>query len=144
MRETTNTKNMTIEEEKLLEKDICARLPYGVQVDYNGELYDVLGFTNGKLIIVKPLMSNAIGIDISMCRPYLRPMSSMTDAERDYITSFARERQKEEWTFSHRAYDYLDLLMKWNMDFRGLIDMGLALPAKEDTYRNYGTSEKHI
>lgn len=137
---------MTPEEKKLLTKDICARIPHdvNVNVEYNGEVYNVLGYTNGKLIIVKPFMSNAIGVNVEECKPYLRPMDSMTDEERDYITKFAREPQKEEWTFSHRAYEYLDLLMEWNMDFRGLIDMGLALPTKEDTYRNYGTSEKHI
>jgi len=142
----SNTKNMTPEEKKLLTKYICARIPHNVNVnvEYNGEVYNVLGYTNGKLIIVKPFMSNAIGVNVEECKPYLRPMDSMTDEERDYITKFAREPQKEEWTFPHRAYEYLDLLMEWNMDFMGLIDMGLALPAKEDTYRNYGTSEKHI
>ena len=161
---------MKKKEKQLRIKDICARLLDGVKVDYNGELYDVLGYTNGKLIIVKPLMSNAIGVEVEKCKPYLRPLYSMTEEEARFILKIILGDQKvydvnvtkdgieayvddgvasfeRTYVFHNeiaRSLDIFDYVTKLHFDLRGLIPMGLALPAKEDTYRNYGTSEKHI
>ena len=120
---------------ELLVKDICARLPYDVEAQVSnhieGESKPVVINKTLTLQDVDAFMKNDVVIDI---KPYLRPMDTLTDEERDYIVKFTREREKEEWTFSRRAYDYIDLLLEWHMDFRGLIEKGLALPAKEDTY----------
>ena len=57
--------------------------------------------------------------------PYLRPMSSMTDAER-------KEFYKLNFTDFH--YERVDWLDEHKFDYRGLIPMGLAYEATEDMY----------
>jgi len=124
---------MTNEEKQLLLKDLCARLPYGVITKNCTKNSDVpahlLPHVNGiKLLIAE--------YDL---KPYLRPMESMTDEER------------EEWfKQSHVEYDCefhteptlslsnchlsTDWLIANHFDYRGLIPMGLALPAPEGMY----------
>lgn len=63
---------MTQKEKELLIKDLCARLPYGIFVDENIERLDknpVIYTYN-----YHPCIDN--------CKPYLRPMESMTEEER--------------------------------------------------------------
>jgi hypothetical protein len=76
--------------------------------------------------------------DNIVLKPYLRPMSSMTDEERDEfnkvggVTSY--NPQNDTWAisaFTPEAYDWLN---KNAFDYRGLIPMGLALKAREGMY----------
>lgn len=89
---------MTKEEKQLLIKDLSARLPYGVKVcvgtqyDIDNDITDIallkgLEFAN-PIFEVKALVctktyngSNIFGTDIEDIKPYLRPMSSMTEEE---------------------------------------------------------------
>lgn len=83
-----NGKNL----KQLLFKDLCARIPYGVKVSarYTGtnELYD--GIIEGMTYIDLENIEYFVQFTDSRCpyrcgateaRPYLRPMSSMTDEE---------------------------------------------------------------
>jgi len=73
-------------------------------------------------------------------KPYLRPMESMTDDERedwyrqskvDYDCEF-----KPEPTLSpEHCYLSVDWLNKYGFDYRGLIPMGLALEAPKGMYK---------
>lgn len=130
------------EKQQLLLKDLSARLPYGVK----------LGFENSDLILVPTDFniytmqlstnqiypkSNGVAIghiyDIWSYRPYLRPMSSMTDKERQsepYMTSL------DGYMDYYEAADYVDWLNAHHFDYRGLISMGLALEAPENMYKN--------
>ena len=85
-------------------------------------------------------------ISIEEARPYLRPMSSMTEEEFTYI--------KQRWVFTEKcrdendimdvlnrgcveicdAYSFVEWLNAHHFDYRGLISMGLALEAPEGTY----------
>lgn len=85
-------------------------------------------------------------------RPYLRPMSSMTDEEKkEFCEKFEcvevnpddfgyTEGGTLEDYISTISFNLIDLVIDWliehKFDFRGLIPMGLALEAKEDMYRN--------
>ena len=113
---------MTQEEEKLLLKDLCARLPH-----YTMVLMDDGG--------VEPLVS--VNVNTGICnglkglpKPYLRPMSSMTEEERKEYNKvmFQSERYEDDY-----AAD-VDWLIENHFDYRGLIPMGLAIEAPEGMY----------
>ena len=73
---------MTQAEKELLMKDISCRIPYGVIVNING-------ISNVKLISVSWYGEVRVNdgstylYPISEIKPYLFPMSSMTDAEKE-------------------------------------------------------------
>lgn len=115
---------MNQEEIKLWWADLCCRLPYGVKIETDSV----------------PRTLNAFDLieGLTPKRAYLRPMDSMTDEERDEIVRFTREPQRDDWTFSHIAYDYLDWLNTRHLDYRGLIKKGLALEAPEGMYGKAG------
>lgn len=109
---------MITEEKQLLLKDLCSRLPYGV----------VLNVDNGKYREDKKIWPGLFNSDsLWNAKPYLRPMSSMTEDE---------EREFEE-TLQYTQYtlESYDWLLKHHFDFRGLIEKGLALKAKEGMYK---------
>ena len=79
---------MTQEEKELLLKDLSARLPYGViahalEINKVGTVTDV----NVSYNTINLTVDNANGdyelVPISDIKPYLRPMSSMTEEERE-------------------------------------------------------------
>ena len=116
---------MTQEEKDLLLKDIFGRIPYGVKcsfldIEFNNTTHGNLEsfeYDDDKDVI---FVIDGIGIYSEHVNPYLFPMSSMTDAQKtewDYIDYYADH---------HEAVDWLN---KNHFDYRGLIDMGLALEA---------------
>ena len=145
------TEKETQVDKELLLKDLSARLPYGVlgqcEIDasYDTEFETIpqthkfqavaYGF-NEDLLFVCPMIENqdeleyaneeiADGVYIFDFKPYLFPLSSMTEKQKDeyqYIT--------ERW-MNDPAYsisDSIDWLNKNNFDYRGLIEKGLAIP----------------
>lgn len=142
---------MTNEYKQLLLTDLCARLPYCVKVWYK---YYPINITEKFATSIK-LSDNKIALSSKftkegswhvieeageiLIKPYLRPMSSMTDEERkdwyrqsnvDYDCEF-----KPEPTLSlEHCHLSVDWLNKKGFDYRGLIPMGLALEAKEWLY----------
>ena len=143
---------MTQEEKQLLFKDLCARLPYGVK----------LGFENSDLILVPTDFniytmqlstnqiypkSNSVAIgriyDIWSYRPYLRPMSSMTEEEKDEFNHVfelelaALEEPAVGHTIKSAASNafVIDFYNRHHFDYRGLIPMGLAIAAPKNMYK---------
>lgn len=131
-------KTMTQEEKQLLLTDLCSRLPYGVKVDHFGVLRELLG-------VIPPSEIVMVGYDINDyedsviedIKPYLRPMSSMTEEEKkEYheIDGCAYTCPEE---YAHvPAADRIDWLNTHHFDHRGLIDKGLALEAPEEMYKD--------
>ena len=81
---------MTQEAKQLLLQDLCARLPYGVKIHtWYGE------------IVTSDLNTFSVGYDeidieqLDGMKPYLRPMSSITEEEKDYIKNVARFKQSD-------------------------------------------------
>lgn len=117
---------MMQEEKSLLLQDLCARLPYGVKVQ------DELGRVN-KLVIGNADLIRLFYNDFSiygenaLSLPLLRPMSSMTDEEYDELC----ECTKSKFIGDSKEIDWLN---KHHFDYRGLIEKGLALEAKEGMY----------
>ena len=124
---------MKQEEKDLLLKDLCARLPYGVKVQANDHLY-------GKIIMIPNDVFDCRNNTAFNCwntngsyeqnygtedvKPYLRPMSSMTEDE------------CAEWHDARHGKwgDDIDFLNSHLFDWRGLIEKGLALIAPDGMY----------
>ena len=91
---------MKSEDRELLLKDLCARLPYGVKVSVNGgeEPWTLKGMFEGEhtgmMLILEPSFSSkdvspqTSNWQLSQCKPYLRPLSSMTEEEKRILQSF--------------------------------------------------------
>lgn len=112
---------MTQEEKQLLLTDLCARLPYGVCIAKGNIIYP-LTEVNIALGYVELAVSERISIEDA--KPYLRPMSSMTEEEENEYETKIRG----------SLVSYLDWLNTHHFDYRGLIEKGLALEAPEGMY----------
>ena len=137
---------MTQEDKELLLKDLCARLPYDVmcQTDENGKIHKLKGINKHKGIWWYEFDGFR---NIKPPKPYLRPMSSMTEEEkRDFPVPYYFE-----WIDSNfsllcsndeicasigfdEMYEIMDWLNAHHFDYRGLIEKGLALEAPEGMY----------
>ena len=128
---------MTQEEKELLLKDLCARLPYHpiVYVDEN--------LPRLKLGVATRVWEY-IAVD-KPCKPYLRPMSSMTEEENNerkqlgILCAINGNHERIFDGFGNESVDTqlkaLDWLNAHQFDYRGLIPMGLALEAPKDMYK---------
>lgn len=123
---------MSQEDKELLLKDLCARLPYRVKINVNGEEDTLLelGIDSGWV--------NA-SYDIDDVKPYLRSMSSMTEEEKNEYFNIIKNSidfyncpKSEDVCFLIIPIDWLN---KHHFDYRGLIEKGLALKAPEDMYK---------
>lgn len=115
---------MTQEEKQLLLVDLCARLPYGVKVQYDNGIYNI-DYISALYEEIKLDIPDNYTIGISEIKPYLRPMSSMTEEEKDiysYLQSEAFVGTNEK-LFSN----IIDWLNAHHFDYRGLIKKGLAI-----------------
>lgn len=120
---------MTQEDKQLLLKDLSARLPYLVKglyqwkgnVPFDRELDG--GLYNELYLLLH-------STEYSSFKPYLRPMSSMTEEEENEYRAI----NCYEGLFP-RNEEALDYILEHHLDFRGLIEKGLALEAPEDMYK---------
>ena len=131
---------MTQEEKDILIADLCGRLPYKVKCStpYGIGVLDSIDMEHMDLTFEGP-DDNYYTLDRNI-KPYLRPLSSMTEEEREEfrllggIISYNPNHNTYSMSaFSPEAYDWLNKNM---FDYRGLILKGLALEAKEGLYNN--------
>lgn len=117
---------MTKDEKQLLLKDLCSRLTCGVMVNIKSRYEDVFFDIklNGYHLFQGPYNIEEMGI-----RPYLRPMSSMTEEEKAQIR-YMNDCECTEW-------EMCDYLNSRHLDYRGLIPMNLALLAPKGMYNIY-------
>ena len=135
---------MTQEEKLLLTKVLCAMSPYGVKIKVRGNdirTVRAVDVVEGIVHFVESDSISPFGVHIEhpmnfcqVVKPYLRPMSEMTDEERNELYELTHA-GSEDWTFSHNAYVVIDWLNSKHFDYCGLIPKGLALKAKENMYR---------
>lgn len=115
---------MTQENKELLLKDLCSRLPYNVKVLYDNEVFNV-DYISAICEEIKLDILDNYTCDISEVKPYLFPLSSMTEEqEKEYNDLNCYELG---W-FPHTEAA-LDYLIKNHFDYRELIDRGLAIDA---------------
>ena len=158
---------MTQEDKDLLLKDLCARLPYGIKAalgnESNPNPYTIYGITPSATMqsVIAAKSKDGIPIytdNILGFKPYLRPMSSMTEEEKNeililmfdshadkfYITSEGEiaakdtDLMKEGLNFVSFHPCNIDIyenyLNSHHFDYRGLIEKGLAIEAPSDMY----------
>lgn len=123
------------QEENLLLKHICAALPYGLKANVSGwdeekqeevniplRIYSIN--TDGYLCFE----DNDYGVNyygVEHCTLLLRPMSSMTEEERE---EYKRMLCDVGFTEFHKTADkILDFLYKGHFDVHGLIPKGMAI-----------------
>lgn len=138
---------MTQEERNLLIQDLCARLPYGViaKKEYtfvftNGTISKSKEIEKLDLEDIEYLISGDDCVDV--LKPYLRPLSSMTEEEREeynglyYQVPIQRSDGNAYRDTKMVEALHIDQLNKKMFDYRDLIPKGLALEAPEGMYNN--------
>ena len=144
---------MTPEEKQVLIKDLCARLPYITYYDLSYYGHKTRAVLQEFITTKDPLKSlvkvNTIAspIPYENIKPYLRPMSSMTEEEKDELALIGDKDFQSVRKWYNAEYmnetdppcpvtsGKVDYCNKNHFDFRGLIPMGLALEAPEDMYK---------
>ena len=130
-------------DKELLIKDLSARIFYGVKVNIERD------FPNNPQIVERIakdgeiIVNGILAYDIYYYKPYLRPLSSMTEGERKEYESFIFTHHHEwdgygtstRYVEAVEAKRYIDWLIAHHFDYYGLIPMGLALEAKEGMYK---------
>ena len=138
--------NMEQKLNDLLAKDLGARLPYGVKC----KISDDQEFPQDKTIVEELTPSgykafvdtiNCSAIKPFFVKPYLRPMSSMTEEEKKEFNSLINGVEERcinaygKCGYSLAFIEVNDWLNAHYFDYRGLIPMGLALEAPTDMYK---------
>ena len=110
-------------DKELLYRDLFARLPYGIFVEDN-------------IVSTEPVIYTMdFHPNYFNCKPYLRPMSSMTEEEEKeyYALCVLTSNGGYDWYYEPTLKS-LDWLNAHHFDHRGLIEKGLALEAPENMY----------
>jgi len=125
---------MTQEDKQLLLKDLSARLPYGVICHYDCTVPSVGKVINyDRLNGIVPIQETTgfmVGVHnvnalFDNIKPYLRPMSSMTEEERaDFYDNLRPKYDGKPWESMGADVDWLNA---HHFDFRNLIGRGLAI-----------------
>ena len=135
---------MKQEPQELLLKDICARLPYGIKASYYGVEEECETWDEIEGITLDEDFGGYVDIGqyslpIERIKPYLFPMSSMTDEQKKYISN--KWGINEEFDFEIDSnwgeyfvelgdtVDFINWLNKNHFDIYGLIPMNLAIDA---------------
>ena len=143
---------MAKKDKDLLLQDVCARLPYhlkGKSID--GKLYEAVVIYDTGTILATEV--DGVNTRISCgFKPYLRPLSSMTEEEKEELESISsfyfndaldaqiQESLKDENKDGSRMLEYVactkvtDWLLEHHFDIHGLIEKGLAIEATEEIY----------
>ena len=134
---------MTQENKELLLKDLCARLPYKVKCCiYNfGEdivriKEDVLWSVQGdNILTLKSCVEKGEAYMYHQIKPYLFPLSSMTEIQCYELASIRSDFQdcwkyiKTPIPLSICNFEQIDWFNRNHLDYRGLIEKGLAIDA---------------
>lgn len=127
---------MTKEEKELLLKDLCARIFYDVKVQYMNNIF-VIDYISPMYEDIKFDTSGNWTVGVSEVKPYLFPLSSMTEEQkkeynilRDRVTTYRYEdgnivediKLCDNWA----SIEYLNAN---HFDYRDLIEKELAIDA---------------
>ena len=116
-----------IENKELLLKDLCGRLPYGVKC----EVYDRIGVLD-EISSYGAAVNYNSGEDttcrIEYVKPYLFPLSSMTEEQTEELLKLINTGQNDNNEFM-RSLCRIEFYHKYHFDYRDLIPKGLAKDA---------------
>lgn len=136
---------MKQEDIDLLFKDLSSRLPYGVIVKFAG----YSGREDCTLNVQH--LSSTYSIEYLRMKPYLRPLSSMTEEEKEELKTLfdAEEVTSDSICYleggtlveylSRISYSFCSEIVDWlnehHFDHHNLIEKGLALEASSEMYK---------
>lgn len=131
------------QDKDLLLKDLCARLPYGVKY----ECSDIKNVWKLNSILTKR-QDDDVFLDIynplDLCKPYLFPLSSLTEEQRNDISKLLIETQNEFSPYGKlnmkgcdnlfictvkQANTLINYCLTYHLDINGLIEKDLAIDA---------------
>ena len=128
---------MIQEDKELLLKDLSARLPYGVKASYYGTVEEYETWDEIRAVHIPGYVN--IGpyvLDIERIKPYLFPLSSMTEEQKQYLKNrFCYDWDGEPydlWKYQieiGETDELIDWFNKNHFDYRVLIEKGLAIDA---------------
>ena len=136
---------MTQEDKEILIRDLCGRLSYGVKAyiknwsNLSRKYYEGVYIVESIDPSLNSILANSerssvdviVGYDDYEIKPYLFPLSSMTDEEWEEYQKIRRI----DWLYGDingtfvNADHIVDWLNKNHFDYRGLIEKGLAIDA---------------
>lgn len=133
---------MKQEDKQLLLQALLEMFLYGVKIivpELSDQVFTLVGITKSHIIVEK---DNGAKFDIPLnldFKPYLRPMSSMTEAERnEYFLLKMQETERVALAEVERPEaisEISDWLNSHYFDYRNLINKRLALEAPEQMYK---------
>lgn len=137
---------MTQQDKDLLLRDLSARLPYGVICHIECEItldskINAISVPPFNYPYKADVHTGTCGLSwehIQLAKPYLRPLTSMTDEEREEYRKFSyygaagyRDNDFKEMV-AVPSYEKIDWLNAHHFDYRGLIERGLAIKVTPD------------
>ena len=125
---------MTQEDKILLIRDLCGRLPYGVKAyiknwsNLSRKYYEGVYIVESIDPSLNSILANSerssvdviVGYDDYEIKPYLFPLSNITKKRLEELS---------EYIDIKNAYVAVELLNSHHIDYRGLIEKGLAIDA---------------
>lgn len=130
---------MTDIEKNLILNDLCCRLPYNVKVHAKytdlGETIEIDGIV--KMIdadgvvgieVINDFSSAWTYVQIDNVKPYLFPLSSMTEEQKKELESIIIQ---DAFGRSDNTFTEQDFYCKHHLDYRGLSERNLATNANE-------------
>lgn len=135
---------MTNEELELLLTDLCGRImkrPKGILLNgmFDPEEVTIVGYSGRFVVVLRK--GDYDEVPAEKVRLYLRPMSSMTDGEKNEFVQICPSIVDVNTIYGFDCNDFEqfsmveDFLLSHHFDYRGLIPMNLAVEAKEGTYK---------
>ena len=119
---------MIQEDKDLLLKDLCARLPYNVAIDCRDEDSRFTCYLTTDML--REIQNNNCYWEY---KPYLFPISSMTEEQKEEFNTQSLELQlkviNDEIMYEKATEFEVDFYNKHHLDWRGLIPLGLAIDA---------------
>lgn len=131
---------MTQEEKELLLADLCGRLPYGVEVEYNNINCEVLSIDKyNEELTIWICTGYSTVVKLEDVKPYLFPLSSMTEEQKNDLTKnlhsnvFVKDEISFWCLFTANMMGEWKKVFEWcvknHFDICGLIPKGLAIDA---------------
>ena len=125
---------MKQEDKEILIRDLCGRLPYGVKAyiknwsNLSRKYYEGVYIVESIDPSLNSILANSerssvdviVGYDDYEIKPYLFPLSNITKKRLEELS---------EYIDIKNAYVAVDLLNSHHIDYRGLIEKGLAIDA---------------
>ena len=125
---------MKQEDKEILIRDLCGRLPYGVKAyiknwsNLSRKYYEGVYIVESIDPSLNSILANSerssvdviVGYDDYEIKPYLFPLSSITKKRLEELS---------EYIDIKNAYVAVELLNSHHIDYRGLIEKGLAIDA---------------